>query len=394
MANLYSILELPVFSDISEVKKNFKRLAFSYHPDVNKNDPNAEKKFKRINHAYQILSDERKKRRYDEILRYQLNKPRQSFSSSTPNTGRRPGPQSYRRYRRKSKTVNSKYHNFIAIGFFLIGIVVFQVISRLNEERIERNYTKTVVARNDLIEKSKKEFANGNIRSAIEILNSISMQARDKELYVLKSKYITYSDSISNELVNNNEFDSALYHLRVILDFKSRINGQVYERISQCYRRLGQTESAINLMENLIRVNPENLVGHKELAHIYQYDIGDYDRSLIHYEAATGIIVDNYVDYYGKAYIAIINPKNHPIEDANIFLEKSKIYYQLGQIDNALTASRWAGFLLPSSNESFIIQGLCWTKKGNSNKACEAFNKAKNSGEIDPQVDSLISSNC
>ena len=45
--------------------KSHRRLALKYHPDVNRIDPNADEKFKQINEAYQVLSDEEARRRYD-----------------------------------------------------------------------------------------------------------------------------------------------------------------------------------------------------------------------------------------------------------------------------------------------------------------------------------------
>jgi curved DNA-binding protein len=48
-----------------EIKKAYRKLAREYHPDVNPDDPNAEEKFKDINEAYQVLSDEEKRQKYD-----------------------------------------------------------------------------------------------------------------------------------------------------------------------------------------------------------------------------------------------------------------------------------------------------------------------------------------
>jgi molecular chaperone DnaJ len=48
-----------------EIKKAFRNLAREHHPDANRNDPEAENRFKEINAAYEILSDPEKRQRYD-----------------------------------------------------------------------------------------------------------------------------------------------------------------------------------------------------------------------------------------------------------------------------------------------------------------------------------------
>ena len=48
-----------------EIKKAYRRLARRYHPDVNKDDPEAEAKFKEISEAYKVLSDPKARAQYD-----------------------------------------------------------------------------------------------------------------------------------------------------------------------------------------------------------------------------------------------------------------------------------------------------------------------------------------
>ena len=61
----YSILEVEKTATIEEIKKAYRKLAMKYHPDRNKWDKQAEEKFKKINEAYAVLSDEEKRRQYD-----------------------------------------------------------------------------------------------------------------------------------------------------------------------------------------------------------------------------------------------------------------------------------------------------------------------------------------
>ena len=63
--SLYETLEVSENASSDEIKKAYRKLARKYHPDVNK-DPEAEEKFKELNAAYEVLSDDEKKAQYDQ----------------------------------------------------------------------------------------------------------------------------------------------------------------------------------------------------------------------------------------------------------------------------------------------------------------------------------------
>jgi curved DNA-binding protein len=62
--DFYGALGVPRTADQEEIQRAYRRLARTYHPDVNK-DPGAEERFKEISEAYDVLSDPETKRRYD-----------------------------------------------------------------------------------------------------------------------------------------------------------------------------------------------------------------------------------------------------------------------------------------------------------------------------------------
>ncbi|MFP6315221.1 DnaJ C-terminal domain-containing protein [Helicobacter pylori] len=64
--SLYQTLNVSENASQDEIKKSYRRLARQYHPDLNKTKE-AEEKFKEINAAYEILSDEEKRRQYDQF---------------------------------------------------------------------------------------------------------------------------------------------------------------------------------------------------------------------------------------------------------------------------------------------------------------------------------------
>ncbi|NPA27874.1 MAG: molecular chaperone DnaJ [Epsilonproteobacteria bacterium] len=77
----YEILEVSTNASIAEIKKAYRKLALKYHPDKNPGDKEAEEKFKLINEAYAVLSDEEKRRVYDMYGKEGLSE-NMGFSSS------------------------------------------------------------------------------------------------------------------------------------------------------------------------------------------------------------------------------------------------------------------------------------------------------------------------
>lgn len=65
MADYYEVLEVPRTATQEEVKKAYRKKAVKFHPDKNPGDSQAEKRFKDISEAYEVLSDEKKRQTYD-----------------------------------------------------------------------------------------------------------------------------------------------------------------------------------------------------------------------------------------------------------------------------------------------------------------------------------------
>jgi curved DNA-binding protein len=63
----YKILGVPRDASAADIKNAYRKLAMQYHPDRNPGDKKAEERFKEINEAYQVLSDPKKRERYDQV---------------------------------------------------------------------------------------------------------------------------------------------------------------------------------------------------------------------------------------------------------------------------------------------------------------------------------------
>src|SRR3972149_6563047 len=63
----YEILGIPRDASRDEIKKAYRKLALQYHPDRNPGNKQAEEKFKEAAEAYEVLSNDEKRRRYNQF---------------------------------------------------------------------------------------------------------------------------------------------------------------------------------------------------------------------------------------------------------------------------------------------------------------------------------------
>jgi len=73
MGDYYNILGVPKSASTKEIKKSYRKLAMKYHPDKNQGRKEAEEKFKKISEAYEVLSDDEKRKKYDTFGKEGLN---------------------------------------------------------------------------------------------------------------------------------------------------------------------------------------------------------------------------------------------------------------------------------------------------------------------------------
>ncbi|GAB3882759.1 hypothetical protein GCM10027612_13790 [Microbispora bryophytorum subsp. camponoti] len=62
----YAVLGVPKTASAEEIKKAYRKLARQYHPDANPGNKETEEKFKEVSEAYDVLSDAKRRKEYDE----------------------------------------------------------------------------------------------------------------------------------------------------------------------------------------------------------------------------------------------------------------------------------------------------------------------------------------
>ena len=95
-ADYYSVLGVPRNASEKDIRQAFRKLARTYHPDVNPGNKGAEEKFKQINEANEVLSDPDKRKKYDKYGENWKHADRIE-AAQAQGEGGRPGPFTWRR---------------------------------------------------------------------------------------------------------------------------------------------------------------------------------------------------------------------------------------------------------------------------------------------------------
>ncbi len=102
--DLYAVLGIPRSATQEQIKKAYRDLARKHHPDMNQGDKRSEEKFKEIQHAYETLSDQEKKKNYD-------------MFGTTDFGGQRPGSGgNYRQYSRGFPGIDEIFKDIFSQG--------------------------------------------------------------------------------------------------------------------------------------------------------------------------------------------------------------------------------------------------------------------------------------
>jgi curved DNA-binding protein CbpA len=83
MTNYYETLRIPETAAFKDVKTSYRKLALEFHPDRNSGDGAAEERFKNVQETYDVLSDPRKRRTFDEALEKRRNRNLAEYLSTT-----------------------------------------------------------------------------------------------------------------------------------------------------------------------------------------------------------------------------------------------------------------------------------------------------------------------
>lgn len=117
MANYYETLEISKSANEADVKKAYRKLALKWHPDKNPQNLNeANRRFKEICQAYEVLSDEKKRQTYDYHQRYR-HMSSSSTTASSSSFHHRTGPHYHNHHHHRRSPFDSSDRDFFGWHF-------------------------------------------------------------------------------------------------------------------------------------------------------------------------------------------------------------------------------------------------------------------------------------
>lgn len=396
MTNYYEILGVQKTASYAELKSAYRNLAVAYHPDKNPGSIQAEEIFKRINEAYQIVSDPAKRSRYDATLEYQqyfAEQQRQAaykqydFSQTYYNPGKnnaRANASTTASVDRdwKKSWLNLSNKNFYIV-LFLASVFVFGVIGTANYVQAERDKEAALrlLQREQVVVNTKhiveEALANNDFVTALQTLEQMEQDNVDAftVTYLYEDVY-AQAVEVAEQSSRSQDFSNAVIVLENLLQYgkSSYENAYTVFLLGEAYYGIGDYDKVITYLENY------NDAYHPEIptlvAKVYREKKKDMQNAMAWHNKAK--------QWLGRVYQNAgfdFVPTDAPEAHFDAYYESAKTYFLLNNFEQALIDTRGALFLRSTNKDALYLKALCESKLNNSN-ACASLLKAEKFGYL------------
>ncbi|MBY0425006.1 MAG: DnaJ domain-containing protein, partial [Cytophagales bacterium] len=314
LPNYYSILSVGRNASQDDIKSAFKKLALKHHPDRNPNDKTAEEIFKRINEAYQVLSDTEKRKNYDLKLDYESYSRRTSTPHSNPSPSNyhqstfRPGvnqqtagkakTSGYKRpspeYMRKEE---GKKWLFIATFFLVIGTGGFFFMMGMNSLAATQHYDQA------------KELFDGELykEAYMQLQESLHFDQKHSPSYALRSKL---------RIILFDDAKGAIFDLGKAIQYSEEPSASLLYERGMLLAGAERNKEALADLEAAFALTPQADSLLFPIAKIRAFKISDYTGGIQAYDQYLKLHPENGDAWFGKAFAKLqMGDFSNSIED-------------------------------------------------------------------------------
>jgi curved DNA-binding protein CbpA len=344
--NYYQILGISVRASQAEIKSAYKLLARKFHPDVNQGSSDSEERFKKILEAYQTLSDEKKRKRYD--LNLFFTAVGSSNSNPAPDMAYRNVPQTPRereeeRYRNR-RSARESYRAFSGpaenrkftpnvIAIALLVVSSFVMIS----------YWLGHVMNRHMAEKSLK---NGDFQIALEY--------DDEYAEAYYARYLFFA-------VRNAPPKRLLSDLNLAIQFADEPRADWFLARARLHVRMNEGEKALIDFSSAIKTGPKIDSVWLASGDFHAFQMNQTEIALACYDTALLLRKNYYPALSGKATM-LFRLKRFP--------------QAIECLSNCIRSGR-------ADREIFYMRGCALLAVDQPTQACEDLNQALNMGFVE-----------
>jgi curved DNA-binding protein CbpA len=388
MLNYYEILGVSETALLSEIKAAYKEKAKLYHPDIN-NTATAEERFKQISEAYVVLKNNEKRQQYDARLsyeRFQRYKQREAAKSVFSSTTAKQHPYQYSSKRNVYQYDAAKEKQGLIYAVGVIAVIALLVISvnATIDYVAEQKFLSLKESFDQELSHSDSLYYKGEVQKAILSVRSLKDHF-DKEVAIKKYEINVINERVRNteQYFNQKEYRAALWGYIFISEYLGNKTPEMIYNVAICYRKIGEPERAIVMLDQLLSRNFRRIIIMEKLATIYQQDLNNPSLALQYYEMALESIERSFKATYGNAYRLLVSAENVSPTYKAIYRGAANLYNQQQDWENSAKLLEWVVFFEPENAMAYHSLMEAYVQMGNKRRACRTIAKAeKNNVEI------------
>ncbi|WP_420577414.1 J domain-containing protein [Ekhidna sp.] len=381
MTNYYHVLGLSENASPAEIKAAFKRLAVKYHPDKHPGRPEMEEKFKEINVAHQILSDEYEKARFDLKLKYQQF----SQSQARPYSYQPPSSTAWKNQaRRRYASGRVDYRqNAIATAYafgitFLIALLVMTGVW-IKQSYDDHQLEKRLAERRSTYLEAKEFFEAGEYKKAFEIMTSLKFfRTEERDMKIFKSTMLDQIVEKGDRAYHSENYVKAITLYELVQEFAPDLPFyELKQKLAESYRQNDQPDMAIEILEEFLVSEYETIGSLVKIAEIERDEKNDLNEALDRLIIAHRLAIKRYKRFYGDGYALVINEKYLPKSHFYLYTNLADMYFRLEDYEMAIKAADWNKYVWPDSAISYVTSAQAYEAMGNRTQACIEISGAR-----------------
>ena len=334
-----------------------------------------EEKFKEINQAHQILSDEYEKARFDLKLKYRQF----SQSEARPYAYQPPRPDAWKNQnRRRYASGQIDYRqNAIATAYafgitFLIALVVMTGVW-IKQSYDEHKLEELLAARRTTYTEAQTFFEAGEYKTAFELMTSLNFfRAEEKDMKEFKSTMLDKIIEKGDDQFKVGNYEGAIALYELVQEFAPNLPFyELRQKLADAYKETDQPEKAIEILKNFLVGEYEIIASLVQIAEIQRDVMNNPEEALDHLLIAHKLAIKRYKTFYGEGYALVINEKYVPESHYHLYTNLADIYLELDDHEMAIKASDWNKYVWPDSAAAYVTTANAYKEIGQRTKACE-----------------------